>query len=195
MEWNSDLYSDILSATETDASSFSGKTKHHRSTYCLHWQRGVLGSMRRVVFFLKHMGCINSTDPCPRLWISGQRGKQDFWAAKSILWIMTTDTYYIFYYYWEFFVCFLFFGHALWHLVPWPGIKSMFLALEAWSVTHWNTREVPILFSNTSCFLCALPSFISRRITLPHFLSFLFWPWVKVIYLVFHSCIANANNL
>ena len=78
MEWNSDLYSDILSATETDASSFSGKTKHQRSTYCLHWQRGVLGSMRTVVFFLKHMGCINSTDPCPRLWISGPRGKQDF---------------------------------------------------------------------------------------------------------------------
>ena len=33
-------------------------------------------------------------------------------------------------------------------LVPWPGIEPMPLAVEAWSLTHWTTREVPsLLFS------------------------------------------------
>ena len=29
-------------------------------------------------------------------------------------------------------------------LVPWPGIEPMSLALEAWSLNHWTTREVPV---------------------------------------------------
>ena len=76
--------------------SFWGKTNYHRSTYCLHWQRGVLESMRRVVFFLKHMGCLNSIDLCPLAWISGQHGEQDFWAAKKIRceWWQQTHTIY-----------------------------------------------------------------------------------------------------
>ena len=28
-------------------------------------------------------------------------------------------------------------------LVPWPGIKPISSALEAWSFNHWTTREVP----------------------------------------------------
>ena len=32
---------------------------------------------------------------------------------------------------------------ACWILVPQPGIKPMSLALEAQSVNHWTTREVP----------------------------------------------------
>ena len=31
-------------------------------------------------------------------------------------------------------------------LVPWPGIKSVPSALEAWNLNHWITREVPLLF-------------------------------------------------
>ena len=28
-------------------------------------------------------------------------------------------------------------------LVPWPGIKTMLPAIEAWSLNHWSTRAVP----------------------------------------------------
>ena len=28
-------------------------------------------------------------------------------------------------------------------LVPWPGIKPIAPAVEAWSLNHWTTREVP----------------------------------------------------
>ena len=31
-------------------------------------------------------------------------------------------------------------------LVPWPGIKSLSPAVEAWSLNHWMTREVPADF-------------------------------------------------
>ena len=30
-------------------------------------------------------------------------------------------------------------------LVPQPGIETRPPALEAWSLTHWTTREVPLL--------------------------------------------------
>ena len=34
-------------------------------------------------------------------------------------------------------------------LIPWPGIKPMPSALEAWNFNHWTTKEVPcILFKN-----------------------------------------------
>ena len=32
----------------------------------------------------------------------------------------------------------------MWDLVPWPGIEPSPLALGAWSLSHWTTREVPI---------------------------------------------------
>ena len=32
---------------------------------------------------------------------------------------------------------------AFWILVPQPGIEPMPPALEAWSLNHWTTREVP----------------------------------------------------
>ena len=31
-------------------------------------------------------------------------------------------------------------------LVPWPGIKPLPPAVEAWSLNHWTTREVPADF-------------------------------------------------
>ena len=34
---------------------------------------------------------------------------------------------------------------GMWDLVPWPGIKSVPPALEAQSLSHWTTREGPIL--------------------------------------------------
>lgn len=145
------IYSDILSPTETYARLFWGKAKHRISTYCvpLAWvRRGVLGSMWRVVFFLKHMGCINSIQSSVLLvWISRDLGEQDFWAAKNILWMVIT--------------------HTLVYI---------------------------LLFSITPWFLCASPSLISKRTTLPPFLSFLFWPRVNVTYSIFHSCLWNTSN-
>ena len=32
---------------------------------------------------------------------------------------------------------------GMWNLVPWPGIKPRPLALGAWNLSHWITREVP----------------------------------------------------
>ena len=37
------------------------------------------------------------------------------------------------------------FNCNMWDLVPWPGIKPRPPALEARSLSHWATREVPIL--------------------------------------------------
>ena len=41
------------------------------------------------------------------------------------------------------------FSCSLWYLVPWPGTEPRPPALGAWSLSHWTTREVPILFSIT----------------------------------------------
>ena len=35
---------------------------------------------------------------------------------------------------------------SMWGLIPWPGIKPGPPALGVWSLSHWTTREVPILF-------------------------------------------------
>ena len=32
---------------------------------------------------------------------------------------------------------------GMWDLVSWPGIEPGFPALEAWSLSHWTTSEVP----------------------------------------------------
>ena len=32
---------------------------------------------------------------------------------------------------------------SMWDLVPWPGIEPRHLALGAWSLSHWTTKEVP----------------------------------------------------
>ena len=37
---------------------------------------------------------------------------------------------------------------GMWDLVPWSGIEPGPLALEAWSLSHWNTREVPVVWFN-----------------------------------------------
>ena len=34
-------------------------------------------------------------------------------------------------------------SYSMWDLVPWLGIKPRPPALEAWSLSHWTTREVP----------------------------------------------------
>ena len=39
------------------------------------------------------------------------------------------------------------FGLSAWGiLVPWPGIEPVPPAVEAWSLNHWTTREVPAIF-------------------------------------------------
>ena len=44
---------------------------------------------------------------------------------------------------------FFFFCHAVWHVggivVPQPGIEPGPPALGAWSLKHWNSREVPLV--------------------------------------------------
>ena len=35
---------------------------------------------------------------------------------------------------------------GIWDLVPWPGIKPGCPTLGVWSLSHWTTREVPVLF-------------------------------------------------
>ena len=35
------------------------------------------------------------------------------------------------------------FNCGMWDLVPWPGMQPGSPALEAWSLSHWTTREVP----------------------------------------------------
>ena len=36
-------------------------------------------------------------------------------------------------------------------LVPWPGIKPMPPALEAWSLNHWTLKKVPHFLLNEYC--------------------------------------------
>ena len=42
---------------------------------------------------------------------------------------------------------------TMWDLVPWPGIESGAPALGARSLSHWPTREVPLINLNASTFL------------------------------------------
>ena len=45
-------------------------------------------------------------------------------------------------------------SRSMWNLVPWPGIKLKLSALGTWSLSHWTTREVPIIyFTNRSLWL------------------------------------------
>ena len=64
---------------------------------------------------------------------------------------------------------------GMWDLVPWPGIEAGTPALEAQSLSHWTTREVPppVLFcwpwaTNTPClgYHNTFPIVISKH---PHF--------------------------
>ena len=41
---------------------------------------------------------------------------------------------------------------GIWDLVPWTGFKPGSPALQAWSVNHWPTREVPQLVFHLSLF-------------------------------------------
>ena len=35
---------------------------------------------------------------------------------------------------------------GMWDLIPWPGIGHGPLALGVWSLSHWTTREDPLVF-------------------------------------------------
>ena len=43
------------------------------------------------------------------------------------------------------------FGCDMWDLVPWPGIEPGSPALGAQSLSHWTTRQVPVLLSFLVC--------------------------------------------
>ena len=36
-------------------------------------------------------------------------------------------------------------SYGMWDLVPWPGIKPRPYALGAWSLSHWTSKEVPVI--------------------------------------------------
>ena len=58
------------------------------------------------------------------------------------------------------FFFFFFFGYAMGHVeLPWPGIELMFPEMEAGSLNHWNTREVPCLTMMDKVFILSLPQF------------------------------------
>ena len=42
---------------------------------------------------------------------------------------------------------------GMWDLVPWPEIEPGPPALGAWSLSHWTTREVPLIFVLLSLYL------------------------------------------
>ena len=52
---------------------------------------------------------------------------------------------YLFIYFWLHWV---FAAARVWDLVPRPGIEPRPPALGAWSLNHWTTREVPVLFKD-----------------------------------------------
>ena len=62
-----------------------------------------------------------------------------WWNICTYIYIYIKLLYFIFNY---------FFGYAMQHvesLLPWPGIKPMPLAVEAWSLNPWTTREVHLM--------------------------------------------------
>ena len=65
------------------------------------------------------------------------------------------------------FICLFFFFffaalHSLWDLSSQPGIiKPMSFALEAWSLNHWTTREVPFLVVLKSSLISVTVSHLS----------------------------------
>ena len=38
-------------------------------------------------------------------------------------------------------------NYSMWDLAPWPGIKPWPPTLAAQSLSHWSTREAPIIYS------------------------------------------------
>ena len=81
---------------------------------------------------------------------------------------------------------------GMWGLVPWPGIKPRPPALGAWSLSYYNSREVPHwrIFAHTISlvWVCSPPSlneFLSLPSTfillLKNLVSFYFWLcWVFI---------------
>ena len=35
---------------------------------------------------------------------------------------------------------------GMWNLVPWPEIELCPTLLGVWTLNHWTTREVPLIF-------------------------------------------------
>ena len=58
---------------------------------------------------------------------------------ENLTWVIS-----LFLYFFNFLKTFFFWPHACGILVPRPGIEPVSLALEARSLNHWTTREVPI---------------------------------------------------
>ena len=67
----------------------------------------------------------------------------------------------------------------MWDLVPWPEIRPGSLALGAWSLSHWTTREVPmgasLIFLVSSSY-----GYLQKSSRLPCLKLIDFpWPWGK----------------
>ena len=65
---------------------------------------------------------------------------------------------------------------STWDLVSWPGIEHGPPALGAWSLSHWTTREVPLVRSLVTSFLvrafCLHP--VSHFLSLSYVLNHIF---------------------
>ena len=73
-------------------------------------------------------------------------------------------------------------------LVSWPGIEPRTPALEAWSLSHWPTREVPSVFN------MGLPSVqIPASRAPPSLHCSFFLPLRYLLNSVFHSTMGNNN--
>ena len=60
---------------------------------------------------------------------------------------------------------------SMWDLAPWPGIKPWPLALGAWRLSHWTSREVPgftnsVSYTISSHFSVFWFSYLEKRDTL-----------------------------
>ena len=72
-------------------------------------------------------------------------------------------------------------------LVPWPGIEPAPPAVEAWSLNHWGTREVPIF--------CILISCIFPKVLYKYLYKYIYKYLYKYISIsIYISILINRNN-
>ena len=94
--------------------------------------------------------------------------------SRPLLWIIHCDVFFNIYFYLFIWLCQVLvaaFGIfscsiqtlscSMWDLVPWPGIEPGPRALGVWNLSHWTTREVPVMYILTFIpllyIVCAFP--------------------------------------
>ena len=75
------------------------------------------------------------------------------------------------------------FVKGMWSLAPWPGIEPKPLAMGAWSLSHWTTREVPLLqlfileLNCAECLWCAQSHLLLTHLQDKTIIFNLFYRW------------------